>query len=180
LPLSVLPKRGVIAAAITALGLALLFSFKTPEQTLPALGNRSGGTEGGANGTGATGANGGTGGTVSNRNRSPAATPTPTPAPQGGQGGIPDGTVTGPTVQTQFGPVQVQITFSGGQMSDVQALQLPVDHPRSAQISSYVQPILRQEVLQAQSAQIDLISGATYTSYAYTQSVQAILDQVNG
>ena len=65
-------------------------------------------------------------------------------------------------------------------MSDVQALQLPVDHPRSAQISSYVQPILRQEVLQAQSAQIDLISGATYTSYAYTQSVQAILDQVNG
>jgi uncharacterized protein with FMN-binding domain len=168
--MSILPKRGVIAAAITALGLALLLSFRTPDkpvQTLPGSGTLGGdGTNGGGTG--------GTGGTVSN----PGGGTTPTPAPQGG--GTANGTVTGPVVQTRFGPVQIQISFSNGSIADVQALQLPNDRQRSAQISSYVAPILRQEVLTAQGAQIDLISGATYTSYAYEQSVQAILDQANG
>ncbi len=167
-----LPKRGVIAAGMTALGLALLFSFKTPDnpvQTLPA----SGSTGGNGTGTG-DGNTGGTGGTVSN----PGSTTTP--APQQGGGGTANGTVNGPALQTRFGTVQLQATFSDGKITDVQALQLPNDRQRSAQISSYVAPILRQEVLTAQSAQIDLISGATYTSYAYAQSVQSILDQVNG
>ncbi len=167
-----LPKRGVIAAAVTALGLALLFSFKTPDtpvQTLP----RTGST-GGNGGTG-DGSTGGTGGTVANPGGAGA-----TPAPQQGGRGTGNGTVTGPALQTRFGTVQLQVTFSNGKISDVQALQLPNDRQRSAQISSYVAPILRQEVLTAQGAQIDLISGATYTSYAYAQSVQAILDQANG
>lgn len=165
-----LPKRGAIAAAITALGLALLFSFKTPDkpvQTLPGTGSSDGNA-----GTGD--GNTGTGGTVSN----PGGTSV-TPAPQQG-GGTANGTVTGPALQTRFGTVQLQVTFSNGKISDVQALQLPNDRQRSAQISSYVAPILRQEVLTAQGSQIDLISGATYTSYAYAQSVQAILDQANG
>ena len=168
--MSILPKRGVIAAAITALGLALLLSFKTPDkpvQTVPASGTLGGD---GSNG-------GGTGGTVSNHGGGASSTATPTP--QGG-GGTANGTVTGPVVQTRFGPVQIQVSFSNGSIADVQALQLPSDRQRSAQISSYVAPILRQEVLTAQNAQIDLISGATYTSYAYEQSVQAILDQANG
>jgi uncharacterized protein with FMN-binding domain len=79
--------------------------------------------------------------------------------------------------QTRFGPVQVQVTIAGGKITDVTALQLPFDHPRSAEISGIVEPMLRSEALAAQSAQIDLISGATYTSDAYAQSLQAALDQ---
>jgi uncharacterized protein with FMN-binding domain len=159
---SIIPKRGAIAAAITALGLALLFSFKTPSTSVPTI-PRTGGA--GGNGTDGGGTGGtGSGGTVSNSSG----------------GGSANGTVTGPVEETQFGPVQLQITFASGKISDVQALQLPSDRQRSAQISSYVAPILRQEVLTAQNAQIQLISGATYTSYAYELSVQAILDQSHG
>jgi uncharacterized protein with FMN-binding domain len=80
-------------------------------------------------------------------------------------------------VQTQFGPVQVQVTLANGKITNVTALQLPSDRQRSAYISSIVGPMLQSETLAAQSAQIDLISGATYTSDAYAQSLQAALDQ---
>ncbi|MDP9483029.1 MAG: FMN-binding protein, partial [Chloroflexota bacterium] len=73
--------------------------------------------------------------------------------------------------------VQVQVTIANGQVADVIALQLPADRSRSAQISQYAEPILRSEALQAQNAQIDLVSGATYTSDAYAQSLQGALDQ---
>ena len=79
----------------------------------------------------------------------------------------------------QFGTVQVQVTIVGGKIQDVQALQLPQDRRRSAEISQYAAPILRQEALSAQSAQIDLVSGATYTSEAYAQSLQSALDQAH-
>ena len=87
------------------------------------------------------------------------------------------GTVTGSVVQTRFGSVQVQVTIAGGKISAVTALQLPSDRQRSAEISGIVEPMLRSEALTAQSAQIDLISGATYTSDAYAQSLQSALDQ---
>jgi uncharacterized protein with FMN-binding domain len=80
-------------------------------------------------------------------------------------------------VQTRFGPVQVQVTIASGKISDVTALQLPNDRQRSAEISQIVEPMLRSEALTAQSAQIDLVSGATYTSDAYARSLQAALDQ---
>ena len=77
----------------------------------------------------------------------------------------------------QFGDVQVQVTFSGRKITDVKALQLPSDRARSAQISNFAAPYLRTEALQAQSAQIDLISGATYTSESYAQSLQSAIDK---
>lgn len=86
------------------------------------------------------------------------------------------GTFTGDVVQTRFGPVQVQITVSGGTISDVTALQLTDDGGRSVQISNYAAPLLRAEVLQAQSANVQTISGATVTSDAYLTSLQAALD----
>ncbi|MBV9039559.1 MAG: FMN-binding protein [Acidimicrobiia bacterium] len=64
-------------------------------------------------------------------------------------------------------------------MTDVQALQLPSDYARSQQISDYAGPKLRQEALDAQSANIDTVSGATYTSDGYRQSLQSALDQVH-
>jgi uncharacterized protein with FMN-binding domain len=86
-------------------------------------------------------------------------------------------TVTGPVVTTRFGDVQVALSISGQRVTDVRAPQLPYDRARSASISQYVAPVLRSEALAAQSAQIDTISGATYTSDAYAQSLQAALTQ---
>lgn len=84
--------------------------------------------------------------------------------------------VTGPTVSTRYGPVQVQVALSGPKITDVVAVQLTNSNRTSVQISASAAPILRQEALQAQSAQIDTVSGATYTSEGYQQSLQAALD----
>ncbi len=70
----------------------------------------------------------------------------------------------------------MQVTISNGQITSVSALQLPTGG-RSGQISNYVEPILSSEALTAQSANIDIVSGATYTSEAYAQSLQSALDQ---
>ena len=80
--------------------------------------------------------------------------------------------------QNPYGDVEVQLTVQGGRIVDVTALRLPQDRERSAEISRYAAPILRQEVLQAQGADIDAVSGATYTSNGYAESVQAALDQL--
>lgn len=85
-------------------------------------------------------------------------------------------TVTGDTVQTRWGPVQVRVTIESGRVTDVTAVQYPQDNPRDQEINSYALPQLRREVLAAQSAQIDMVSGATYTSTGYQQSLQSALD----
>lgn len=86
-------------------------------------------------------------------------------------------TVVGSVAQTRYGPVQVQVTFTGSRLVDVRTLQAPSSHPESAQISARATPLLAREVLAAQSASIDTVSGATYTSEGYRESVQSILDQ---
>lgn len=84
-------------------------------------------------------------------------------------------TVNGQTVQTPYGPLQVAVTFSGNRIVAVNELQAPTGG-RSDRINSGARPILAQEVLASQSAHIDTVSGATYTSQAYSQSVQAAID----
>ncbi len=86
-------------------------------------------------------------------------------------------TVDGSDVQNRFGDVQVRLVIDGNRITNVIALQLPTDHERSAQISSIAGPELRREVLAAQSANIDGVSGATYTSESYAQSVQSAIDR---
>jgi uncharacterized protein with FMN-binding domain len=87
-----------------------------------------------------------------------------------------DGSYTGATVTNRWGPVQVQITVSGGQITDVVALQTPSSKNKSVEINSQAVPILKAEVLTAQSATIDTVSGATYTSDSYQQSLQSAID----
>jgi uncharacterized protein with FMN-binding domain len=70
------------------------------------------------------------------------------------------------------------VTIRAGRLVDVTALQLPSDRRRSEEISTEAAPILRQEALAAQGAVIDTVSGATYTSDSYAQSLQAALDAV--
>jgi uncharacterized protein with FMN-binding domain len=75
-----------------------------------------------------------------------------------------------------FGVVQVRLTLTNGKITAATAVQQPEDDSHSAEISQFSIPVLSQEVLSAQSASIDAVSGATYTSDAYAQSVQAALD----
>ena len=95
----------------------------------------------------------------------------------GGSATTSDGTYTGSSVSTRYGNVQVSVTVSGGKITDVTALQLTNAEGRSVQISNQAAPILRSEVIAAQSANVANVSGATFTSDAYLTSVQSALDQ---
>jgi uncharacterized protein with FMN-binding domain len=86
--------------------------------------------------------------------------------------------LTGSDVPNKYGDVQVQVTTSGGRITRVAALRLPSSDGRSQQISSYAGPQLAQQALAAQNANIDGVSGATYTSESYKTSLQAALDQL--
>jgi uncharacterized protein with FMN-binding domain len=86
-------------------------------------------------------------------------------------------TLSGQAVQTRYGTVQVQVVLSGSTIQSVGFLQLTAADPRSEEINSQAAPILVQQTMQAQSANIDGVSGATYTSQGYQQSLQSALDQ---
>ena len=172
------PRRGAAALLVTTVALVLLLSFKTPDEPLPIR-----------DGSGVAVVERGTTPSAVPRASAPRASarPRPTDAPttaaspaptaaSGAGGTAAATTVDGPVVDTQFGPVQVRIAVAAGRITDVVALQLPTGR-HSGQISSYAGPVLRQEALRAQSAQIDTVSGATYTSDAYAQSLQAALDK---
>lgn len=88
-----------------------------------------------------------------------------------------DGTWVGDAVRTAWGPMQVQATISGGRITDVTPLQITGPDRHSVQISNAAVPLLRQEVLSAQSANVSMIGGATYTSAGYLRSLQSALDQ---
>ncbi|MEA2576449.1 MAG: hypothetical protein QOD78_37 [Chloroflexota bacterium] len=177
-----IPKRAVGALITTALALTLLFSFKTPE-SLTVGGVASGGTVAVGDAPAATNRTGSTPGSAAATAAPTTGTAAPTPstdptAPATAAGTYKDGTATGSVISTRFGDVQVEVTISGGAITDVTALQLPNSDRRSQNIASQAAPILREEALTAQSASIDLLSGATYTSEAYAKSLQSALDQV--
>ena len=87
-----------------------------------------------------------------------------------------DGTYTGATATNKWGPVQVQITVAGGKITEVVALQTPTNDRKSVSINARATPTLASEVLSAQSANIDTVSGATYTSDSYKVSLQSAID----
>jgi len=80
-------------------------------------------------------------------------------------------------VSTERGDVQVRVSLAGSQIVDVQGLRLPFENSHSRALSNDAAPTLRQEALRAQSADIDLVTGASYTSEAYAESLQGALDQ---
>ncbi len=105
----------------------------------------------------------------------PAAAPkaTPTRRPPAGR------TALGAEEQFNYGVLDVRVTVRGSRITDVSVPTLEVAEPTSQQICEQAIPILRSEVLSAQSASIDAVSGATFTSEAYAQSLQAALDQLH-
>ena len=88
------------------------------------------------------------------------------------------GSATGTAISTPYGDAQVRVTVKDGKITAIQALQLQGNDPRSVQISSSAEPILRQEALTKQSAAVDAVSGATFTSASYEQSLQSALDKL--
>jgi uncharacterized protein with FMN-binding domain len=157
-----------LGVASVALGALLIANLKAPEDIAVSGASTNGGSTGGSGGSSTTGGSTGSGSTPA-----PNAT-----SSSGTSGGTTTGTktVTGTLIETRYGPVQVQVTVTNGKIATVTATQLP-SGGRSGNISSYAAPILSGEAMTAQSAQINLVSGATYTSSAYEQSLQAALDQ---
>ncbi len=111
-----------------------------------------------------------------------ATTKTTTSAPSGsasatsGAGASVSGSFTGTSESTRYGNVQVKLVVVSGTITDVVAVHLTDQGGRSVQLSNKAAPILRAEVLKAQSAKVSNVSGATYTSNAYLLSVQSAID----
>jgi uncharacterized protein with FMN-binding domain len=87
-------------------------------------------------------------------------------------------TVTGEPIAIRWGTVQVAVTVDGTDIIDIETLAIPDDDRRSARISERAEPILREEAIATDSAEVSVVSGATYTSRAYAASLQSALDQV--
>jgi len=152
-------KRIVIALLSTISGLVLLFSYPTSTNksvTADAAPVAGTGTTTGAAATGAAAA-------------PSAAAPAAAAAKSG--------TFTGATAQTRWGPVQVRIVVANGKITSADAIRYPSGNGNDAQINAYAIPQLNAEAVAANSAKIDMISGATVTSGGYLQSLQNAVDQ---
>lgn len=151
------------------IGLKLYGLGETQTATTAAVAGRT--SAGASTGTGSSGTTG-TGSTGTSTTSSPSATSTPATAPASAST-----VVTGITVDTRYGPIQLQVTFSGTTITAITALQTPDQDGRSVSINEQAVPILTQEALTSQSASIDTVSGATYTSEGYMRSLQSAIDQ---
>jgi uncharacterized protein with FMN-binding domain len=152
-------KRAVLAVVSTLTGLVLLLSFKThPVTTSTALPVTSS-LSSTSSASGAT------------STPSPTSTASPTSTP------VTTKTLTGDAVDTRWGPVQVQITVTGGKVTAAQAVVYPQGNPRDQEINAYAIPTLNSEAVAAGSASIDMVSGATFTSQGYLSSLQSALDK---
>ena len=166
-------KRVALAGAGTAVVVALLFGYPTstsgPTASTPqsaVISSDPASTAGSAGSTASTGSASHAGAGKQGLKQAHAAAK---PATK---------TVTGAVAQTQWGPVQVRLTASGTNLTKVDVLQYPHGNGNDAQINGYALPILVQETMKAQSAHIDMVSGATITSTGYLQSLQSALDQL--
>jgi uncharacterized protein with FMN-binding domain len=169
-----MPIRAAVTLAATAIGVALLFSFRTPPAapiatlTPPSISSSSSTPSPTATPSGAPPSGG--------ASPSPTSTATATPTPKPTASGLKSGSFTGQSYANPYGNVQVQVVVSGGKITDVKTVQYPNGHQQSVFINDQALPLLREEVLQAQNAQINLIGGASFTSEGYAQSVQSALD----
>lgn len=122
--------------------------------------------------------------TATRQNTSPAPTrtspppPTDTPVPTvvATNGAYRDGQYTGNVADAYYGPMQVKVVIQKGKIVDVKVLNYPHDRRRSAVINDQALPWLHDEAISAQSARVDMISGATLTSEAYIESLQTALN----
>ncbi len=154
-------RRIALSVAVTVGGVLLLLSLKPHSTAVAVAGTPSGGGAAPAPAPSASAT-------------APATSPATSPATGGSTA---TRSVTGDTIQTRYGPVQLRITVKSGKITAVTAVQMPTNNPRDEEITGFAVPQLTQEALSAQSARIDTVSGATYTSEGYIQSLQSALDK---
>ena len=169
-------KRIVLWVLSTLSTVVVLFGYHTSTSSVMATGN---GSEG-AFSTSLQGQT--TAGSGSSTTTSGAAPPTDssTGSSSGSSGQSGTGaatTVTGDASQTRYGAVQVQLEVTGSTITNVSILQYPDQDGRDLQISNYSLPQLIQDTLDSQGGSVSMVSGATYTSEGYLQSLQSALDQ---
>jgi uncharacterized protein with FMN-binding domain len=141
-------RRALIVLTATVTGLAAVLSFDAHEPARPTLSTTAGAAA------------------------PPAGSTTPSTSTSGAK------TATGDAIDTRYGAAQVRVTVSGGKITAVEAIQLQGVDPKSVRISSSAEPLLRQSALTKQSASVDMVSGATYTSESYAASLQSALDKL--
>jgi uncharacterized protein with FMN-binding domain len=158
-------RRVILAVASTITGLVLLLGFKTgsaihgiatPAAVAPGTSKSSSAPSSSSSSKSSTGTGSGSSTSTSAGSK----------------------TVTGTPADTRYGPVQVKVTVVGGKITSVQAVDYPQNSSRDQEINSVAIPQLQQETINAGSANIDMVSGATYTSQGYIQSLQSALDQL--
>jgi len=165
-------RRALLTLGGTAVGLAALLSFKShslaaaaPDPAVSTPAASAGTSQPMAGGTGAGSA-------------SPASSPAGAGSAKAGASGPASvRTVTGAVDNTAYGPMQVQLTLAGAKITKVTVLQRTNSGSESDEIDGTAIPKLTSETLAAQSAHIDAVSGATYTSSGYIQSLQSALDR---
>jgi|SRR3954451_11247460 uncharacterized protein with FMN-binding domain len=157
-------KRIVLWCMSTLTALVLLFGYHTSTSSRAAAGGQSSAVAP-VTGNAGTSSDGTSSGTASSGTASSGTATTGST------------TVTGDTASTRWGPVQVELTVANGSITDVSVLQYPNGNGKDQQINARALPVLIQETLDAQNANIDMVSGATVTSEGYLESLQSALDK---
>ena len=159
-------RRALLTLGGTAAGLAALLSFKTHPATATASAAPAATPAGGSSAAPKQPASGKASGKATPKKSSGAGAAQTTTR-----------TLTGAVENTQYGPMQVEVTLAGKRITSVKVLQQTNDGSESQQIDAMAIPQLKSETLTAQSARIDAVSGASYTSDGYKQSLQSALDK---
>ncbi|WP_029290931.1 FMN-binding protein [Cellulomonas sp. HZM] len=183
--MSARPWRGTLIYAGTVAGVAAVAVARfaggaavEPTASGPTSDGASAGTSSGGSSGGSSDARGsGTGRSSARAAEGPTSSPTSTPTQDAAPDPSGSVTVVGAVVQVHWGPVQVAVTFTGDRITSVQALQSPDEREHSVEINAQALPILAEEAVAAGSADIDTVSGATFTSEGYRESLQSAIDQ---
>jgi uncharacterized protein with FMN-binding domain len=155
-----MPKRGLIALVLTLAGLRLIVAYSPPGGDIGSIDPSAAPTD------------------------SPAASPTPTPTKtpkpsKAPTGTLKDGTYDGDAIKFKYGTAQVEIVVSGGVITEVKALKLPTAGGYTKRVTTFFQTDIPARVVADQGWKISNISGATYTSRAYSQSLQSAINQAS-
>lgn len=184
-------RRITLWALSTLTTLVLLFSYHTSTagsgttvaagtsvQAPAAAGGGSGSTDSGSSDAGSTDSGTTDSGTTDSGTTDSGTTDSGT-TDSGSSSSSAAQTYTGDSVQTRWGPVQVRITVVDGKITASEAVVYPNGNHEDEQINSFALPVLNQEVVDRQSADIDMVSGATVTSEGYLSSLQSAIDQAH-
>jgi uncharacterized protein with FMN-binding domain len=183
-------RRIVIGLMSTVSGLVLLFSYHTSTNSggtalaSGAAGSSSNDASGSSASSGAGGSSddtssGSDDGSASASGAGSSGSSSGSSSSSSGSNSSSSGTYTGEAVMTRWGIVQVEITVESGKITKSEAVQYPQENNRDVEINSYAVPALNEAAVQAQSANLDAVSGATVTTGGYTQSLQSAIDQAH-